>query len=85
MVVRNSTNSDKYKEILDRTLPNIDIIKYATVQYDGKQFMIKLPKEITEFYKLKKGDTIKLAVRIDTQGNDHKTEFEVIHESPKRK
>lgn len=83
MSIKKSTDSDNYKNILDRTLPNVDIVKHATVQFDGKQFMIKLPKEIAEFYDMKKGDTIELVVCIDPEKNNHTNTFEVIHDKKK--
>jgi hypothetical protein len=44
--------------------------------------MIKVPKEIAEFYNVKKGDTIKLAVHI-VPDEKNTNEFEVIHETHK--
>ena len=53
----NST-SNAYRD-LD---PVLDIVKDATILFDGKQFMIKIPKEISEFYRLKKGQKFRLKV-----------------------
>ena len=36
----------------------------ATLSYDGKQFLIRIPKEISEIKKMKKGDQIKFILKI---------------------
>ena len=36
----------------------------ATLSYDGKQFLIRIPKVIAEIKKMKKGDQIKFHIKI---------------------
>ena len=36
----------------------------ATLSYDGKQFLIRIPKVIAEIKKMKKGDQIKFHLKI---------------------
>jgi len=41
-----------------------EIKKKVKVSYDGRQLMIRLPREISEFYDLKKGDALELSLHI---------------------
>lgn len=57
--------------------PDLSIKKEVSVLFDGKQFMIKLPKEISDFYDLKKGDKLCLKVEPISEGKG-KNCFEII-------
>ena len=41
---------------------NLAIIKEATILHDGRQFVVKIPKEISDFYSIKKKDKFKFIV-----------------------
>ena len=48
-------------------IDNIDaipIIKEMTILNDGKQFMVRIPKEVVDFFKIKKGDTFVFNIQI---------------------
>ena len=48
-------------------IPELDgdtITKRVKLSHDGRQLMLRFPREITEFYNLKKGDHIELVVKI---------------------
>ena len=58
--------------------PNVDIVKEVSVLFDGRQFLIKLPREISNFYELKKGDKIQLRVNVKQPPEKHINYFEII-------
>lgn len=41
-----------------------EIRKKVKLSYDGRQLMIRIPREIAEFYELQKGDVIEITVKI---------------------
>lgn len=45
-----------------------DIKKGVRIQDDGKQFLIRIPKEVSRFLKLKKGDKFIFIVQISPKG-----------------
>ena len=73
-----STNKKKAEQIKEELKPNVDIVKEVSVLFDGRQFLIKLPREISNFYELKKGDKLKLVVNIKEHPQKHINYFEVI-------
>ncbi len=73
-----STNIKKAEKIKEELKPNVDIVKEVSVLFDGRQFLIKLPREISNFYELKKGDKIRLIVNIKEHPKTHINYFEVI-------
>jgi hypothetical protein len=44
---------------------SLTIRKEATFNYDGRQFFVRIPSEISRFYRLKKGDKAELLVEAD--------------------
>ena len=72
----NGTNS-KIDSVNSELVPNLDIKKEVTILFDGKQFMIKIPKEISEFYNLKKGKKMKLVVKPKARGKGENS-FEIL-------
>ncbi len=72
----NGTNNN-IDSVSSELVPNLDIKKEVTILFDGKQFMIKIPKEIAEFYKLKKGKKMKLVVKPKGEGKGENS-FEII-------
>lgn len=73
MELNNSTQIDIEQEII----LNADIKKIVSVLFDGRQFLIKLPSEITKFYDIKKGDKIILNVKPTAKGKGINS-FEVM-------
>ena len=73
-----STNKKKAEQIKKELKPNVDIVKEVSVLFDGRQFLIKIPREISNFYELKKGDKLKLVVNIKEHPEKHINYFEVI-------
>lgn len=58
------------KEDVSDEIPDLDgdtITKHVKLSYDGRQLMIRIPREIAEFYDLKKGDQIDMTVNIPAQ------------------
>ena len=59
-------------------IDNIDaipIIKEMTILNDGKQFMVRIPKEVVDFFKIEKGDTF--VFNIEIQEDNSINTFEV--------
>lgn len=48
----------------DNGYPETLIEKTVSVNYDGKQFFIRIPKEISDYFKLKKKDSVKFIINI---------------------
>ena len=47
---------------------DVDVIKKrAKISYDGRQLMIRIPREIAEFYALEKGDLVEMMVEISAE------------------
>lgn len=66
-------NMDKNKRTKEELLkeemkPRVDIIKEVNILYDGRQNLIKIPKEISRFYNIKKGDKLRLIVKPISKG-----------------
>lgn len=75
MVEKESTiEENKIKEELK---PKINIVKEVSILYDGKQYMIKIPKEISDFYKIEKGNKIKFTIKPISKGKGENS-FEII-------
>jgi hypothetical protein len=53
---------------------SLTIRKEATINYDGRQFFVRIPSEISRFYRLKKGDKAELLVEADEDlsQNEHR-------------
>jgi hypothetical protein len=64
---------------LQELKPDLSIVKDVSILFDGKQYMIKIPKEVSEFYNLKKGKKMRLKVTPIAEGEGNNT-FEVIDE-----
>ena len=73
-----STNIKEAEKIKDQLKPNVDIVKEVSVLFDGRQYLIKLPREISNFYELKKGDKLRLTVNIKEHPKEHINYFEII-------
>lgn len=57
--------SEKVKRITyDTGRPEEKIEKTVTISYDGEQFLVRLPKKITDYLNIKKGDKIKFTVDV---------------------
>jgi hypothetical protein len=52
-------------EISDLDTDTIE--KKVKLSHDGRQLMIRIPREITDFYNLKQGDSIKMIVKISAE------------------
>jgi len=53
-------------------IDNIDaipIIKEMTILNDGKQFMVRIPKEVVDFFKIEKGDTFVFNIQIQNDSS----------------
>ncbi len=76
----NSTSTDKIdkiEKIKKEIRPRVDIVKDIKIQYDGKQYMIKIPKEISSFYNIKKGNEFRFIVKPVEKGRGENS-FEII-------
>ncbi|WNY23420.1 hypothetical protein MmiHf6_07270 [Methanimicrococcus hongohii] len=74
-VVDYSPFSDKLKEILEEK-PHI-IEKKSKLSWDGKQFIIRIPKEISEEMNITKGNQIKFTVVKPEPGTGGKNELKI--------
>lgn len=45
----------------------LNVQKKVKVSYDGKQFLIRIPNEISNFYRLKKGDEVEVFLKVDEE------------------
>lgn len=70
-------DEEKINKLKGELKLKIDIIKEVKIQHDGNQFTIKIPKEISNFYNLKKGDRLKLIIKPTAKGEGENT-FEII-------
>ncbi|MBT4174854.1 hypothetical protein HOE07_04210 [archaeon] len=57
------------KEELNKIIeePNADIEKITSISSDGKNFLIRIPKEISEFLEINKGDKINWLVDMENK------------------
>jgi len=78
MIEKISTNLKMIQKIKEETKPNVNIEREVSVLFDGRQFLIKIPKEISQFYDLKKKDKIKLIIEIKEPPKKHENHFEII-------
>tara|TARA_Y100000310_G_scaffold302836_1_gene340605 strand:- start:6090 stop:6317 length:228 start_codon:yes stop_codon:yes gene_type:complete len=59
------TKQERLKEEIEDHKVSASLInKVSSVLYDGKQFMIKIPIEISRFFKLKKGDKFEFFIDV---------------------
>jgi hypothetical protein len=65
---------DKESDVISE-MDTDTIEKDVKISYDGRQLMIRIPREITDFYKLKKGDAIKIVIRLS--GDDKRSNREI--------
>jgi len=66
------------EEIKKRIENPIPIKKKIKILHDGKQFMVKIPKEISDFFNIKKGDFMILTIQIPEDKNKNfTTTFEI--------
>ena len=54
---------EELKELIE---PKADIEKISTISSDGKSFLTRIPKEIVEYLKLRKGKAIRWIVKSKT-------------------
>lgn len=58
-------SEDELNELMKE--PNADIEKYTTLSSDGRNLLTRLPKEVVEELKLKKGDKVRWTVKSQTK------------------
>ena len=61
------------KELNELVSINVDIEKISSISSDGKNFLMRIPKEVSEFLQLEKGHKIRWYVN-----TDKKIKLEVI-------
>ena len=67
----------KHREIINKEVEK-DLAKETQtikVQFDGRQFVIKIPTEFTRILKLKKGDQMKLSIELPETGSTRKSKI----------
>ena len=71
---------DKKEELIRKleNISNADIDKEMTILFDGKQFMIKIPKEVSEFLKIKKGDKFRFIIEIPEDKNEEPIKTDIF-------
>lgn len=64
----------KQRELINKTIePELDTeTKDLKIQWDGRQFFIKLPTEFSELLQLKKGDKARLTMKIPETSSTRK-------------
>ena len=56
---------ERIKRIKERSeYPEERIEKTMSMSYDGDQFLVRIPKKISDFFECKKGDKIKFIVNV---------------------
>lgn len=56
---------DKIKRIIDYSrYPEEKIVRTVMASYDGKQFFIRIPKPVSDFLAIKKGDKLRFMLDI---------------------
>lgn len=48
-----------------------EIKKKVKISYDGKQFLIRIPNEISKYYNLRKGDEVEITIEEAKTTNEH--------------
>ncbi len=61
------------KSIEEKLNEEEEIVK---IQFDGRQFLIKIPTEFTRILKLKKGDKMKLSLTIPEKESTRKSKLQ---------
>lgn len=57
----------EYRTIVVRKIRNSIIEKTLTLNFDGKQFFIRIPKRIAEVFELKKNKDYEIKIRLNPQ------------------
>lgn len=68
---------EKRELLKEEMKPKVDIIKEASILYDGRQFLIKIPREISRFYNIKKKDKFRFVIKPTAKGEGI-NKFEII-------
>ncbi|MDK2947431.1 MAG: hypothetical protein PWQ63_591 [Methanolobus sp.] len=50
---------------------NNEIKKKVKISYDGKQFLIRIPNEISKYYNLRKGDEVEIIIEETKNTNEN--------------
>jgi cold shock CspA family protein len=58
-------SNEDHSDIFESYSDILTIRKEATLNYDGRQFFVRIPSEISKFYSLKKGDKVELSIEND--------------------
>ena len=79
--MRTQTNRRREKSLKTLLFLDVNIDKSMSILWDGRQFMVKLPKELSEFYKIKKGDKLRFIIDFsDDEAATPVNRFEVIQQ-----
>lgn len=55
-------------KIEDEIVPKMNILKKeATISHDGNQFLLRIPKAVSDLYEINKGDKFVFIIKIPTK------------------
>lgn len=68
------------KELQDVIEPLSDVTeKEANINFDGKQFLVRFPKDIAKAIGIKKGDRIKIRVELPSSKTNQQETIEITY------
>lgn len=62
----------------------VPISKKMAIQYDGKQFFVRFPKEIVEYFNIEKGDKFYFDIEMGDKPEDSIKKFDIIKDDVQR-
>jgi len=68
-------NKEIAKELNVRESEDLDVIpinKKMNILFDGRQFMVRLPKEVVDYFKIEKGDVFEFDIKINSEDSENK-------------
>jgi len=71
-------DESKAERLKEEIRPKVDIERTASVLYDGRQYSLKIPREVISYLKIKKGDKINFIIRLKQPPEQDEKVFEVI-------
>ena len=74
-MVKENTKKDMFRKNKEREMEEMEIIpinKKMNILFDGRQFMVRIPKEVVDFFKIEKGNTFEFDININSKGSINK-------------
>ena len=75
MLSENKRREVMFRNNTEKELQEMDVIpinKQMNILFDGRQFMVRLPKEVVDYFKIEKGDVFEFDIKINNEGSENK-------------